>query len=89
MLQAARGMAPVAAQARPVSADGERDRRWEQCGLFGFCAYLTGTNNNGTPTALKKEFDLPLAPECPAPLNGDPKALSVVTTTIDNIWVPG
>jgi hypothetical protein len=48
-----------------------------------FCAYLSGTNNNGTPTALQKEGDQ-RAPECTTPPNGDTKALSVVTTRIDD-----
>jgi hypothetical protein len=62
-------------QARPVSAyvsataDGHPE-------AVRFCAYLTGANNNGTPTALNN--DLPLTPECPAP----PKALSVLTKPV-------
>jgi len=44
-----------------------------------FCAYLSGTNNNGTPTALQKEGDQ-RASECNSPPNGDLKALSVLTT---------
>ncbi len=78
-------------QARPVSAyvSATADGNSEP---VRFCAYLTGANNNGTPTALKN--NLPLAPECPAPLNG----LSVVTkpdevdntravADFGNVWV--
>jgi hypothetical protein len=70
------------AQARPVSAyvSATADGNTE---AVRFCAYLSGTNNNGTPTALQKNGDL-RAPECTTPPNGDPKALSVVTTPIPN-----
>jgi hypothetical protein len=46
-----------------------------------FCAYLSGTNNNGTPTALQKLGDQ-RALECNSPPNGDTKALSVLTTNV-------
>ena len=84
------------AQARPVSAyvSATADGNTEP---VRFCAYLSGTNNNGTPTALQKNGDL-RAPECTTPPNGDSKALSVVTTPIPgddtqaladfgNVWV--
>jgi hypothetical protein len=44
-----------------------------------FCAYLSGTNNNGFPTKLVKDSDPQRDPECTTPPNGDPNALSVVT----------
>ena len=72
------------AQARPVSATASAIVDESNAAVFGFCAYLSGNNNNGTPTALKKEFDPQQAPECTTPPNGDPKALSVVTTRIDD-----
>jgi len=66
--------------ARPVSAfvSATADGNTE---AVRFCAYLSGTNNNGTPTALQKNGDQRAA-ECTTPPNGDPKALSVVTTAI-------
>jgi hypothetical protein len=48
-----------------------------------FCAYLTGANNNGTPTKLMKDPGPLQAAECTSPPNGDPNALSVVTTPIE------
>jgi hypothetical protein len=71
------------AQARPVSAEVSATVDGSEAATR-FCAYLSGTNNNGTPTALKKELDPQQASECTTPPNGDPKALSVVTTRIDD-----
>jgi hypothetical protein len=66
-------------QARPVSAyvSAEADGNPE---AVRFCAYLSGANNNGTPTQLMKDPGPQQAAECTSPPNGDPKALSVVTT---------
>jgi len=43
--------------------------------LFGTCVYLTGTNNNGTPTDLTGTTD----PACPIPASIGPKSLSTHT----------
>lgn len=43
--------------------------------IAGTCAYLTGSNNNGTPTKL---IGPPKAPECIHPPNGDANALAVL-----------
>jgi hypothetical protein len=45
--------------------------------IFGTCAYLAGSNNNGTPTKL----DGPHDPACTNPPNGDTDALSVLLKT--------
>jgi hypothetical protein len=73
----------TAAQARQTSAivsavtdDGNLSVR--------FCAYLTGINNNGTPTKLVKVSDPQRDPECTSPPNEDPNALSVITTRVDD-----
>lgn len=42
--------------------------------IAGTCAYLAGSNNNGTPTMLKGPQD----PACTNPPNGDATALSVL-----------
>jgi hypothetical protein len=42
--------------------------------IFGTCAYLAGSNNNGTPTMLNGPHD----PACVNPPNGDGTALSVL-----------
>jgi hypothetical protein len=71
LAQARRAAAEVSA-----TVDGENS-------AVRFCAYLSGTNNNGFPTALQKEGDQRAA-ECKNPPNGDPKALSVLTTRTDD-----
>jgi len=47
-----------------------------------FCAYLSGTNNNGTPTKLVTDLSSQQNPECTTPPNGDQNALSVVTQAV-------
>jgi hypothetical protein len=44
--------------------------------IFGTCAYLAGSNNNGTPTKLNGPRD----PACTNPPGGDTNALSVLLT---------
>jgi hypothetical protein len=46
--------------------------------IAGTCGYLTGSNNNGTPTMLTGPRD-PV--HCTTPPNGDTSALSVLLTT--------
>jgi len=46
--------------------------------IAGTCGYLTGTNNNGTPTMLTGPRD---QEHCTTPPNGDASALSVLLTT--------
>jgi hypothetical protein len=46
--------------------------------IAGTCGYLTGTNNNGTPTMLTGPRD---QEHCTTPPNGDAGALSVLLTT--------
>jgi hypothetical protein len=46
--------------------------------IAGTCGYLTGSNNNGTPTMLTGSRD---AVHCTTPPNGDTSALSVLLTT--------
>jgi hypothetical protein len=46
--------------------------------IAGTCGYLTGTNNNGTPTMLTGPRD---QEHCTTPPNGDTSALSVLLTT--------
>ncbi len=41
------------AQARPVSATASAIVDESNAAVFGFCAYLSGNNNNGTPTARR------------------------------------
>lgn len=65
---------PTSAYVTASTTDGSQPVR--------FCAYLSGTNNNGTPTKLMNVTDPPSPqqdPECTTPPNGDPNALSVVT----------
>jgi hypothetical protein len=81
---------------RPVSAAVSADVGGSDVdAAVRFCAYLSGTNNNGTPTALRTDLPQP-EPECTTPPNGDPKALSVLTTRLTdetsiadfgNVWV--
>jgi hypothetical protein len=47
-----------------------------------FCAYLSGTNNNGTLTKLVTDLNSQQNPECTTPPNGDQNALSVVTQAV-------
>lgn len=54
----------------PVSFEGSASGN----PIFGACAYLVGTNNNGTPTKLEGPRD----PACINPPNGDTDALSVL-----------
>ncbi|HEX6406006.1 MAG TPA: hypothetical protein VFZ90_02330, partial [Gemmatimonadales bacterium] len=70
------------AQARPVSAFVSAQIADDSREPVRFCAYLTGANNNGTPTALKN--DRQPAAECGTAPNGDLKALSVLTTPDPN-----
>jgi hypothetical protein len=75
-----------AAQARLASANVNAVTATSGDLAVRFCAYLSGTNNNGTPTKLVKVSN-PLDgqdPECKSPPNGDPNALSVITTPVNN-----
>jgi hypothetical protein len=49
--------------------------------VFGTCVYLTGSNNNGTPTKLTTTLTTAKHPSCTNPPGGDANALSVLTTT--------
>jgi hypothetical protein len=53
--------------------------------IAGTCAYLSGSNNNGTPTTLNRAPGPRQDPKCTNPPNGDITALSVQLTpgTID------
>jgi len=46
-----------------------------------FCAYLTSSNNNGTPTELRS--DVQQATECTNPPGGDTTAIRVLTQPLD------
>jgi hypothetical protein len=49
--------------------------------IAGTCAYLSGSNNNGTPTTLNRAPGDRQHPRCTQPPNGDTSALSVLLTT--------
>jgi hypothetical protein len=68
-----------AASARPTSAFVSVNLSSGPQPAVLWCAYLSGNNNNGTPTKLLKASGDSRVPQCTSPPNGDPNALSVLT----------